>query len=136
MALVLDASVIAEYLMGSEVGAAAATFMAAEAGDLHVPHLAIVETTSVLRGWVRRGEVASARAVAALTDLVDLPARRWPAEPFVARTWELRANATAYDATYVALAEAIDATLVTADGRLARGVAALATCPIVVLAAD
>ena len=56
--------------------------------------------------------------MAALTDLAELPFVRHPHEPLLQRTWQLRANLTAYDATYVALAEILDATLVTCDGRL------------------
>lgn len=122
--LVLDASVVAEYLIGSSRGAAARASMREQAGRLHVPHLAIVETASVLRAWVRRGTVSEPRAAAALADLNALPARRWPAEPLLPRMWELRDNVTSYDACYLALAEALDAALLTCDGRLARATAA------------
>jgi predicted nucleic acid-binding protein len=133
MAVVLDASVLAEFLIGSQVGVRAVDHAAVHAGDLHVPQLAVIETASVLRAWVRRGEVPERRASAALDDLRDLPARRWPVEPLLERVWELRENITAYDANYVALAEALDAELVTADRRLARGVDGIATCRIVAL---
>lgn len=132
--LVVDASVIAEFLVASEVGVRAAERVAEHAGELHVPHLAVIETVSVLRAWVRRDELSEQRALAALTDLDDLPARRWPVEPLLSRVWELRDNLTVYDASYVALAEALQATLLTADGRLARGAEGLATCRIATLA--
>jgi predicted nucleic acid-binding protein len=133
MALVLDASVIAELLVTSSVGMLAAERMSEHEGELHLPHLAIIETTSVLRAWVRRGELSEQRAAAALADLVDLPAQRWPGELLLARMWELRENVTAYDASYIALAELLDAGLLTADRRLARGVGALTSCHVITL---
>lgn len=119
MALVLDASVLAEYLVGTPIGVAAALSLVGSE-DLHLPHLAIVETTSVLRGWVRGGQLSATRAEGALADLADFPGTRWPAEIVLSRIWELRDNFSAYDANYVALAEALDAVLLTADARLAR----------------
>lgn len=136
MTLVLDASVVAEFLVASTPGMAVAERIAEHDGALHLPHLAVVETASVLRTWVRRGEVSEQRAATALTDLADLPAQRWPTEPLLTRMWELRDNATAYDASYVALAELLDADLLTADRHLARGLTALTRCRIVVLAAE
>lgn len=133
MALVLDASALAEYLVGSTLGREAAKHLDSQAGEIHVPHLAVIETASVIRAWVRKGELAIERAEQVLIDLRDLPARRWPAEFLLPRIWQLRDNLTVYDATYVALSEQLDASLLTADSRLARGVAALATCPIFVL---
>lgn len=135
MTLVLDASVIAEYLVTSAVGVTAAEVMAEHDGELHLPHLAVIETASVLRAWVRRGEVPEQRAAAALVDLGDLPARRWPGEPLLGRMWELRDNLTSYDASYVALAEVLDADLLTADQRLARGLDNLTDCRVVTLGA-
>lgn len=98
MALVLDASVLAEFLVGSRVGVVAAEHMAEHSSDLHVPHLAVIETASVLRSWTQRNEVTVERATAAVTDLTDLPAQRWPGEPLLPRMWDLRDNVTAYDA--------------------------------------
>lgn len=84
----------------------------------HIPHLAIIETTSVFRGLVRASKLTESRAKGALLDLVELPFVRHPHEPLLERIWQLRANLTAYDAVYVALAEALDATLITCDRRL------------------
>lgn len=128
MAVVVDASVLAEYLVGSPRGVAAASTLARDA-SVHVPHLAVVETASVLRGWVLGGHLSADRASAALTDLAAFPGTRWPAEPLLPRIWELR-DLSAYDATYVALAEALDATLLTADARLARAVDGRAGCAV------
>jgi predicted nucleic acid-binding protein len=69
---------------------------------------------------VQSGTVDIRRAALALTDLAALPLRRAPHRPLLARCWELRDNLTVYDASYVALAEALDATLLTGDGWLAR----------------
>ena len=76
---------------------------------LHVPHLADVEVAQALRRYVREGE---------LDRSLDL--ERHGHEPLQARVWALRDNLTAYDAVYVALAEALDSRLLTCDGRLAR----------------
>jgi predicted nucleic acid-binding protein len=87
---------------------------------LAVPELADLEVASVLRRQMRAGALDARRAVLALDDLAALPARRAPHRPLLARCWELRDNLTPYDAAYVALAEALRATLLTADRRLAR----------------
>ena len=64
--------------------------------------------------------VAARRAAGALADLADLPIRRASHQPFLHRIWQLRNHVTPYDAAYIALAEALDLTLVTADARLSR----------------
>jgi predicted nucleic acid-binding protein len=84
-----------------------------------VPELADVEVASVLRRHLRIGTLDARRAGLALSDLAALPARRAPHRPLLARCWELRDNLTMYDAAYVALAEALGATLLTGDRRLA-----------------
>lgn len=135
MTLVIDASAIAEYLVASELGGEAAEHMARHSSALHTPHLAIVETTSAFRGWVRRGELSEVDAFRALDDLADLPALRWASEPFLPRVWHLRDVVTVYDATYVALAEALGADLLTADRRLARTVEDRTACRAMALGA-
>src|SRR5690349_16147642 len=130
MALVVDASVLAEFLVGSAVGQRASSTMSLHAGELHVPPLAIVETASVLRAWERRGDITAARASSALEDLAEFPAKRWAAEALLPRVWELRSNVTAYDACYVALAEALGADLLTADRRLARALDGVTSCRV------
>ena len=119
MTAVIDASALVEYLVGLGRGATVAA-LAATHDDLHLPGIAAVEVASALRGLVRRGELGEARARLAVGDLIAFPAERWPAEPLLARVWELREALSAYDATYVALAEALGADLVTCDERLAR----------------
>ena len=87
---------------------------------LTAPELVDLEVTSVWRRQVREGAMDARRAALALADLAALPLRRASHRPLLARCWELRDNLTIYDASYVALAEALDVTLLTGDGRLAR----------------
>jgi predicted nucleic acid-binding protein len=99
--------------------------------SLAAPELVDLEVVSVLRKQLAIGALDGRRAGLALTDLADLPLRRVPHLPLLARCWELRDNLTVYDAAYVALAEVLDAPLVTADSRLGR--APGTTCQIDVL---
>ena len=96
-----------------------------------LPELADLEVASVLRRQLAAGALDARRAGLALDDLAALPARRAPHRPLLPRCWELRDNLTIYDAAYVALAEAMHATLLTADRRLAR--APGPRCPIEIL---
>ncbi|MBD3940259.1 type II toxin-antitoxin system VapC family toxin [Microbacterium sp. NEAU-LLC] len=114
-------------------GQRAVDAVAVSAGDLHVPHLADVETLSVVRGLVAGSILTPDRGAQALVDLRDFPARRWPADMLFERIWDLRHVATAYDATYVALAEALGAQLITADEKLARGVRDATDCEILLV---
>lgn len=98
---------------------------------LVLPELADLESVSVLRRQIRAGAIDIRRAGLALEDLAALPARRAPHRPLLARCWELRDNLTVYDAAYVALAEAMQATLLTGDRRLAG--ASGPRCPIEIL---
>lgn len=100
---------------------------------LVVPELADLEIVSVLRRQIRAGAINTRRAGLALEDLAALPARRAPHRPLLARCWELRDNLTVYDAAYVALAEAMQATLLTGDRRLSG--ASGPRCPIEILQA-
>ena len=86
---------------------------------LAAPEIVDLEVASVLRGLMR-GEKDARRAQLALTDLAELPLVRATHQPLLARCWELRDNLTIYDAAYVALAEALQATLITGDRRLTR----------------
>jgi predicted nucleic acid-binding protein len=76
----------------------------------------------VVRRYAAAGEIDAERGRAALADLADLPLRRYPHGVLLPRAWELRHGLTAYDAVYVALAEALDAPLLTRDTRLAAAV--------------
>lgn len=87
--------------------------------ELSVPDFVDVEVVSVLRRRWRAKTMTARRFATAVDDLGELPADRYPVLPFMPRAYELRANVSAYDATYVALAEQLDCALVTADRRLA-----------------
>lgn len=130
MTVVLDASVVVELLLFSPLGERAIPHIRIAAGDVHMPYLADMEAMSVLRGLVLGGLLTEARAVQAFEDLRDFPAKRWPAEMLFERIWELRSNVTAYDANYVALAEALGAHLVTADAKLSRAAKGAVRCGV------
>lgn len=87
---------------------------------LVAPHLLDLEVVSAWRRLSATGQLDDRRVALAMTDLTTLPIERAPHQPLVRRCWELRANLTVYDASYVALAEAIDAVLLTGDRRLAE----------------
>ena len=87
---------------------------------LHAPHLLDLEVAQVMRRYAIAGKVRPRRGLEALEDLSSLPITRYPHTILLDRIWELRSNMTAYDAAYVALAEAIDGPLLTRDRRLAQ----------------
>lgn len=87
---------------------------------LAAPELIDLEVASVLRRLLLSGHLPVRRAEQALVDLADLPLRRAPHRALISRCWSLRENVTIYDASYVALAEALNVVLVTADARLSR----------------
>lgn len=89
-------------------------------GTLHAPHLLDVEVAQVVRRFRRRDDLTERRAREALDDLRALPLERYGHTDLLGRIWELRQNASAYDASYLALAEAVDAPLVTRDASLAE----------------
>jgi predicted nucleic acid-binding protein len=88
--------------------------------EFHSPHLIDVEVTQGLRRLVRAGEVSADRAAEAIEDLIDLDLHRHAHLDLLTRSWKLRDNVTAYDAMSIALAEALDATVVTCDTPLAK----------------
>lgn len=116
---VVDASVLAPALADS--GAAGDHARELLRGRLlFAPELIDLEVASVLRRQVAAGDISPERAAAALDDLADLPLSRAPHAPLLRRCWELRSNLTVYDAAHVALAEALEVALLTADVRLTR----------------
>lgn len=117
MRAVVDASSVVAYLLGSGSGAEREAVL----GDPHAPALLDVEATQALRGLLRAGHVDLLRADRGRTELGELGVRRHPDAALLRRAWELRDACTTYDALYVALAEALDAPLLTRDARLARG---------------
>lgn len=117
--IVLDASAALEILLMTPAGPRVAERLFAAGETLHAPHLLDVEVVQVLRRYARSGALDPARGMEALEDLTDLPLTRYPHDLFLPRIWELRYNVTAYDAVYVALAEALEAPLLTRDRALA-----------------
>ena len=117
--MVLDASGAVELLLNTEAGHRLAQRLDDESELVHVPHLIDVEIAQVLRRYVRHGMLEPASATRALGRWRDFDVDRYSHEPLLARVWQLRDNITAYDAVYVALAEALSAVLVTGDRRLA-----------------
>ncbi len=116
--IVLDASAVLELLLVTDKGGRVAERIAPPEETLHAPHLIDLEVAQVLRRWVARRQLDEARAVQAVDDLRDLDLNRYPHDVLLGRIWELRHNASAYDAAYLALAEALGATLLTSDARL------------------
>jgi predicted nucleic acid-binding protein len=117
--IVVDASAAVELVLRLPLaGAAEAEVFGADRGA-HAPDLIDVESLHALRRYERRGEIAADRAREAVDDLLALPIARYPVFSLVERAWELRGRLTPYDAVYVALAEALDAPVVTVDARLA-----------------
>jgi predicted nucleic acid-binding protein len=131
--LVVDASAVTELVLGRPAGGVVAEHFAGHGFALHAPHLVDVEVLSALRRLVASGEATTERAGEAIADLLDLPIERYPHDILVSRIWQLRENFSAYDASYVALAEALadePVPLLTADARLARAVPGHADVPV------
>jgi predicted nucleic acid-binding protein len=118
--IVLDASAVLELLLATPTGREVAERVADPALGLHAPHLVDVEVAQALRRYVMGGEIDEDSGALALEDLRSLDVERHPHEPLLTRVWELRENLTAYDAVYVALAEALEARLLTCDRRIGR----------------
>ncbi len=117
--IVVDASALLEVLLRTPAGPDLEDRLFAPGQTLHAPHLLDVEVAQVIRRYAAHGEIGVERARLALVDVADLPLRRYPHDFLLPRIWELRNMMTAYDAAYVALAEALDAPLLTRDRRLA-----------------
>lgn len=117
--LVVDASVIAPAVAdGGPDGEACRARIKGE--SLAAPDLLRIEAISVIRRQLANGALTPAQANNAIEDLLNVPIVVYPTAPLLRRAWELRDNATAYDACYVALAEALGCALATADQRLAN----------------
>jgi predicted nucleic acid-binding protein len=128
--IVVDASVLAPALADDgEDGDLARERLRGE--QLTAPELVDLEVVSTLRRAARAGRLTERRSAQALADLAALPLRRVPHLPLLSRVWDLRDNLTAYDAAYVALAEAFNVLFLTADGPLER--AAGVRCAVEVL---
>ncbi len=116
---VVDSSVLVAALVdGGDTGRWAEERLLGS--PLAAPHLVLVETSNILRRSGLVGDLSDEEASLAHADLLELPIDLFAFEPFGPRVWELRADLTAYDAWYVALAETLDSPLITLDHRLAR----------------
>jgi predicted nucleic acid-binding protein len=117
--IIIDASALLEILLRTP----RADSLMARALDpterLHAPHLLDIEIAQVLRRLVQRKELILSRAEQAFEDLSAIVVERHEHRPLVPRIWQLRDAMTAYDGAYIALAEALDAPLLTCDGKLA-----------------
>jgi predicted nucleic acid-binding protein len=116
--LVVDTSAVVAALIGLPRNRRLADRLSAD-GDLHAPHLLDVEFLHALRRLVSTGRLGDDRAADARTDFADLAIVRYGHTVLADRVWGLRHNLSAYDATFVALSEALGVPLVTCDARLA-----------------
>jgi predicted nucleic acid-binding protein len=129
--IVVDASALLEALLRTPAAPSVEERLFAPEQTLHAPHLLDVEIAQVIRRYAANREIADERGRVALADLEAFPLRRYPHEFLLPRIWELRHNLTAYDAAYVALAEALDAPLLTRDRRLAGAAGGFARIEVV-----
>jgi predicted nucleic acid-binding protein len=121
--IVVDASAMVEWLLRGPRAAEIERRIFDVEAEAHAPHLIDIEVAHVLRRLQRLGEMTARRGREALQDLADAPLRRVSHQPLLPRIWDLRANFSAYDASYVTLAEALDGALVTLDAKLAKAAA-------------
>ena len=117
--IVVDASAMVELLLDTEVGRRVDERVLGAAAR-HAPHLLDIEVTQVMRRFVLARQVSEVRAREAIDDLVSFPIVRHGHASLLERVFDLRANLTAYDAAYLALAEVLEATLITCDKALAK----------------
>ena len=118
--VVADASALAEYLLGTTRAGAIATIVEAEDVELHAPSLCDVEVAAVVRRALLSKRLRDNRAAEAILDYLDLPLTRHGHTMLITRVIQLRTNFSAYDATYIALAERLSAEFLTADDALGR----------------
>ena len=119
--IVLDASVVVELLTNGGMAETIRKEIARQGESFAVPHLIDVEVMSAFRRLAAGQRIDSHRAGEFLAGLADLPAERYSHGPLIGRIWELRHNFTAYDAAYIALAEATGSVLYTCDEKLRGG---------------
>ena len=117
--IVADASIVLEVLLRTKRGLKIEARVLSSRETLHAPHLIDLEVCQVLRRYLLTKDLTADRAAAAIEDFQSIRIFRYPHRIFVDRIWELRSNMTAYDAAYVAVAEMIEAPLLTTDKRLA-----------------
>jgi predicted nucleic acid-binding protein len=118
--IVIDASAAIELILRTGIGERVERRVLDPDERLYAPHLLDLEVAQVLRRLTQLKEITAVRAHEALDDYAGLLVERSAHRELLRRIWELRDSMTAYDGAYVALAEALDAPLLTCDGRLAR----------------
>lgn len=118
--IVVDASAILEVLLLTPAARRVGSRLFADGETLHAPHLVDIEVAQGIRRYCLTEKLDAARGQAALQDFASFAFIRYPHTMFLTRIWQLRANLTAYDAAYVALAEGLGAPLITRDAALAR----------------
>ena len=119
--IVLDASVVVELLTGGAIAERVRYELVESNESFIVPHLLDVEVISAFRKLAAIQRLDVYRIEQLVASLATLPAERYSHTPLIGRIWELRHNFTAYDAAYIALAEATDSVLYTSDEKLCRG---------------
>lgn len=133
--ILVDACVLANALGDDQEAGRQARELLRGHRELAAPDLVDVQTTAVLRRRWLAGTIRDQRFEQAIEDLTDIPLARFPAHGLLRRAFELRADVTAYDAWYVALAEALDWPLCTADRHLAQACGPRCTMQLITLAA-
>jgi predicted nucleic acid-binding protein len=129
--IVVDASAVLEVLLQTSAAAAVEARLFQSGQTLHAPHLIDVEVAQVLRRYAATNQVEARRCETALSDWLVFPVTRHAHGVLLPRAWQLRANVTAYDGVYIALAEALAAPLITRDTRLASAPGHAATIELV-----
>ncbi len=117
--IVIDASALVEALLGMPASEQVEEWLFGSREAVHAPHLIDAEIAQVVRRYASRGYISAETGHSAMIDLMDLQLLRHRHDFLLPRVWELRNNLTAYDAVYVALAEVLDAPLITRDRRIA-----------------
>jgi predicted nucleic acid-binding protein len=118
--IIADASAVLELLLRTPKAQVLDELLLSSTARLNAPHLIDVEVAQTLRRLALSGDLVERRAIQALDDFRGVRIERHPHVDLMRRAWQLRTTLTAYDAMYVALAEALDSPLVTCDARLAR----------------
>jgi predicted nucleic acid-binding protein len=129
--IVLDASAVLELLLVTRSGRRLAERLRPSEISLHAPQLVDLEVAQAIRRYVLSGALSASRGHLALQSLAELDLERYSHTPLLPRIWALRKNLTAYDAAYVALAEVLEATLLTGDQRLAAAPGVLAEIELI-----
>ncbi len=118
--IVADASVVLELVLRTALSAQCDALLLEAGAMMCAPQLINLEVVQVLRRYERGATLSLGRSSEAFQDFLDLPIVLYPHEPLITRVWQLRHTVTAYDGAYIALAEALNAPLMTCDAHLAR----------------